>query len=156
MESKKDSVRVDTSVVSGMRVTIVQSRHQKPLHPLSHQHKEVEVHRGKKEPQRQESVWEDHSTAVRKLLERYLHRRVRLTRAALRQANIRKNKGPSLNKTQVELPHERSLYAVKLEDRSLEETERQERCAPRRCAATRQEYLQAQRKGQIYILFAYR
>ena len=46
--------------------------------------------------------------------------RVRLTRAALRQANIRENKGPSLGK---------SPYAMKFEDRSPEETARQERCA---------------------------
>ena len=36
---------------------IVQNRHQKPLHPLSHQ--------------RPESIWEVRSTAVQKLLERY-------------------------------------------------------------------------------------
>ena len=56
-------------------------------------------------------------------------RRVRFTRAALRQANIRENKGPRLNKIPVKLPHQRSPYAVKFEDRSQEETERQERCA---------------------------
>ena len=56
-------------------------------------------------------------------------RRVRFTRAALRQANIRENKGPSLNNIQVKLPHERSPHAVKFEDRSQEETESQERCA---------------------------
>ena len=44
----------------------------KPLHPLSHQHKGVEVCR-EKESQRPESVWEDQSTAVQRLLERYLH-----------------------------------------------------------------------------------
>ena len=56
-------------------------------------------------------------------------RRVRFTRATLRHANIRESKGPSLNKIQVKIPHQRSPYAVKLEDRSQEETERQERCA---------------------------
>ena len=56
-------------------------------------------------------------------------RRVRFTRAALRQANIRENKGPSLNKIQVKGPHQRSAYALKFEDRSQEATERQERCA---------------------------
>ena len=35
--NKKDSVRRKTNVVSGMRVTIVQSRHRKPHHPLSYQ-----------------------------------------------------------------------------------------------------------------------
>ena len=56
-------------------------------------------------------------------------RRVRFTRVALRQANIRENKGPSLNKIQVKSSHQRSPYTVKFEDRSQEETERQERCA---------------------------
>ena len=50
----------------------VQNRHHKPLHPLSHQHQEVEVRR-ENEPQGPESIWEDQSTAVQKLLERYLH-----------------------------------------------------------------------------------
>ena len=40
-------------------------------------------------------------------------RRVRFTRAALRQANIRDNKGPSLGKIQVKHPHQRSPYARK-------------------------------------------
>ena len=42
----------------------VQHRHPKPFHPLSHQHRKVEVRREKKEPQRQESVWKNQSTAV--------------------------------------------------------------------------------------------
>ena len=50
-------------------------------------------------------------------------------RAALRQANIRENKGPSLNKIQVKLPHRRSPHALKFEDKSQEHTERQKRCA---------------------------
>ena len=47
VERKKGSVRRETSAVSGMRVTIVQDRHQKPRHPLSHQLQkhEVEVRR---------------------------------------------------------------------------------------------------------------
>ena len=47
-------------------------------------------------------------------------RRVRFTRTALRQANILENKGPSLNQIQVKVPHQRSSYAVKFEDRSQE------------------------------------
>ena len=39
----KVSVREETNAVSVTRVMIVQSRHQKPLHPLSHQSKEVEA-----------------------------------------------------------------------------------------------------------------
>ena len=56
-------------------------------------------------------------------------RRVRLTRAASRQANIRENKGPSLDKIQVRIPHQRSPNAMKFRNRSPEETARQERCA---------------------------
>ena len=56
-------------------------------------------------------------------------RRVRFTQSTLRQAIIRENKEPSLGKIQVKIPHQRSPYAVKFEDRSQEETERQERCA---------------------------
>ena len=45
---RKVSVLDETSVVSGTMKISVQSRHQKTLHPLNHQLKEVEVHRGKK------------------------------------------------------------------------------------------------------------
>ena len=55
--------------------------------------------------------------------------KVRFTQSTLRQASIRDNKGPSLGKIQVKLPHRRSPYAMKFEDRSQEETERQRRCA---------------------------
>ena len=41
----------------------------------------------------------------------------------------RKKKGPSLGKINVKVPHQRSPYAMKFEDRSHEETERQQRCA---------------------------
>ena len=55
--------------------------------------------------------------------------RVRFTQSMLRQASIREKKGPSLGKRQVKNPHQRSLYAMKFEDWSHEETERQQRCA---------------------------
>ena len=48
--------------------------------------------------------------------------------STLRQAIIRAN-DHRLGKIQVKNPHERSPYAVKFEDRSQEETERQQRCA---------------------------
>ena len=44
---QKGSVREETNAVSGTTVMSVKSQHQKPLHPLSHQHKEVEVRREK-------------------------------------------------------------------------------------------------------------
>ena len=56
-------------------------------------------------------------------------RRARFTRAALRHANIRDNKGPSLGTIPVKSSHQRRPYAMKFENRSREETERQERCA---------------------------
>ena len=55
--------------------------------------------------------------------------KVRFTKSTLRQASIREKKGPSLGKIQVKNPHQRSPYAMKFEDRSHEETERQQRCA---------------------------
>ena len=55
-------------------------------------------------------------------------RRVRFTESRLRQASIREKKGPSLGKIQVKNTHQRSPYAVKFEDRSQEETKRQQRC----------------------------
>ena len=56
-------------------------------------------------------------------------RRVRFAQSTQRQASIRVNKGPSLGKIQVKNSHQRSPDAMKFEDRSQEETERQERCA---------------------------
>ena len=53
----------------------------------------------------------------------------RFTRAALRQGNIREKEGPSLGEIQVKIPHQRSPYALKCEDRSPRETARQGRCA---------------------------
>ena len=56
-------------------------------------------------------------------------RRLRCTKATQRHANIRENKGPSLGQIHVKVPLQRSPNATKFEDRSQEETERQERCA---------------------------
>ena len=55
-------------------------------------------------------------------------RRRRFTQSTRRQASIRENKGPSPGQIQVKIPHQRSPYAVKFEDRSHEETKRQQRC----------------------------
>ena len=57
------------------------------------------------------------------------NRKVRFTQSTLRQASIRENRGPSVANIQVKLPHQRSPYAMKFEDRSQEETARQQRCA---------------------------
>ena len=56
-------------------------------------------------------------------------RRVRFTRAALRQANIRGKEYQSLGKIRVRNPHQRSPCAVRFEERSPGETAGQERCA---------------------------
>ena len=53
--------------------------------------------------------------------------RVRFTKSTLRQASVWEKKGPSLGKND-KVPHQRSPYAMKFEDRSHEETERQQRC----------------------------
>ena len=52
------------------------------------------------------------------------NRRVQFSKATLRHANIRENKGPLLGKIQVKVPHQSSPYAPKFEDRSQKETGR--------------------------------
>ena len=59
-------------------------------------------------------------------------RRERFTLSTLRQASILEKSGPSLWKIQVKNPYQRSPYAMKFEDRSQEETDRQQRCARRK------------------------
>ena len=44
---QKNSEGEETNAVSSTTVMSVQNRHQKPLHPLSHQHQEAEVRREK-------------------------------------------------------------------------------------------------------------
>ena len=56
-------------------------------------------------------------------------RKVRFTKSTLRQASIREKKGPTLGKMQVKKLHQRSPCAMKFDDRSHGETERQQRCA---------------------------
>ena len=64
-----------------------------------------------------------------------------------------KRKDHRLGKTQVKLPHQRSPYAVKFEDSSHEETERQQRCARSR-AWNLAKNIQVQRKRQGCILLS--
>ena len=56
-------------------------------------------------------------------------RKVKFSQNTRSHIKIRERKGPSLGVLQPTLPHERSPYAPKFEDRSQEETEMQERCA---------------------------
>ena len=67
---QKDSAREETSVVSGTMKISVQNRHQEPLHPLSHQRREVEVRRGKRTSDA--GVHLGSSSAVQRQLERHL------------------------------------------------------------------------------------
>ena len=79
--------------------------------------------------------------------------RVRFTKSTLRHASIREKKGPPLGKINVKNPHQRSPYAVKFEDRSFEETARQQRCA--RCKAWNlAKNIQTPRKRQEYVPLA--
>ena len=79
-------------------------------------------------------------------------RRVRCTRAALRQENIRENNGPPLNEIQVELLHQRSFHAVNFEDRSP--VARQERCARGDAWRLARNINKLKQRMKIFILFA--
>ena len=75
---------------------------------------------------------------------------IRKVRSTLRQASIREKKGPSLGKIQVKNPHQRSPYAMKFEDQSQEETERQQRFARSKAwnhAAEERKFVVARRVG---------
>ena len=79
-------------------------------------------------------------------------RRIRLTKSTLRQASIREKQGPSLGKIQDKNPYQRTPCAMKFEDRSHEETERQQRCARSKAWDLAKKHIQAQRERQTYIL----
>ena len=81
-------------------------------------------------------------------------RRVRFTRTLLRQANIRENKGPSLGQIQVQIPHQRSPYALNLR-LNLRRRLKDRRMYPRRRVEIGQEYLKAQRNGHSYLQLTY-
>ena len=79
---------------------------------------------------------------------------VRFTQSTPRQASIRReNKGPSLGKKPVKIPHQRSPYNVKIEDRSQGETLGKSDAAAMHGIFAKK-YLQAQRKCQNYIQLA--
>ena len=81
-------------------------------------------------------------------------RRVQFSKGTQRHANIRENKGPSLGKIQVKLPHQRSPCAMKFENTSQEETERQERGARGDAWRLAKNILKLKKERQSYILFA--
>ena len=70
------------------------------------------------------------------------------------KASIQEKKGHSLGKIQVKNPHQRGPNAMKFEDWSHEETERQERCAQSRAWNLAKKHIQAQRKRQGCFLLA--
>ena len=78
----------------------------------------------------------------------------RFTKSTLRHASIREQKGPSLGKLNVKVPHQRSPYAMKFEDKSHEETGRQQRCARSKAWNLAKHLLQTQRKRQGCILLS--
>ena len=80
-------------------------------------------------------------------------RRVRFTKSTLRQASSREKKDHRLEKIQVKHPHQRSPYAMKFEDRSHEETERQQRCARSKASnlAENRYKLKEKYKGAVYF-----
>ena len=79
--------------------------------------------------------------------------RVRFTKSTLRQASTREKKEPSLGKINVKVPHQRSPHATKFEDRSHEETERQERCAQSRAWNLAKPKYKLQRKNKATFYF---
>ena len=83
------------------------------------------------------------------------NRQVRFTRAALRQANIRKSKGPSLSFTSQKFSSAQSLRR-KFEDRSQEETERQERLARGDAWKLAKNVYKPEETEIKHILFAFR
>ena len=69
---QKDSVRVETSVVSSTMKISVQNRHQTPLDPLNHQHKEVEVRRDKRTSEARVDLGRSLDSRAQ-ITERFLH-----------------------------------------------------------------------------------
>ena len=82
-------------------------------------------------------------------------RRVRFTGAALRQANIRERKGPSLGKRQVKIPHQRSPLAMKFGGQISRRDCKTRAMCPRRCVEICQETLLARKGRQSYIQFTF-
>ena len=97
----KASVRRETSAVSGMRVTIVQSWHQKTRHPLSHQ---LHKARGRCVSRTRNARGRSQSERLNRpsckiLLERYLHQ-ITLWVLASSRVSIQKKLNRDVNSTQ--------------------------------------------------------
>ena len=83
-------------------------------------------------------------------------KRVRFTKSTLRHASIREKKGRSLGKINVKDPHQRSPYAMKFEDRSHEESERQQRCARRKAWNLAKNITSSKKKTRLHSSFPQR
>ena len=68
------------------------------------------------------------------------------------RASIWEKKGPSLGKN-VKVPHQRSPYAVNFEDRSHEETERQQRCARSKAWNLAKNIFELEEKTRLHSTF---
>ena len=74
----------------------------------------------------------------------------------VRHASTRENKGPSLGKINVKPKHQRGPHAIKFEDRSHEETVRQERCAQSESWNLAKNICKFKKKTKLHSTFARR
>ena len=72
--------------------------------------------------------------------------------STLRHSSVREKKGPSLEKD-VKVLQQRSPYAMKFEDRSHEETERQQRCARSKAWNLAKTYTSSKKKTRLHSTF---
>ena len=98
--------------------------------------------------------WKSRRNPMQKVLEPI--QRVRFTKYPLRKTSIWEKTGPSLVKINKKVPHQRSPYAMKFEDRSDEETERQQRCVEARRGILPKTYTISQKKARVHATFPWR
>ena len=80
--------------------------------------------------------------------------RVRFTKSTQRQCEYPgKERDHRWEKNNVKVPHQRSPYAVKFEDRSHEETERQQRCARSKAWNLAKTYTSSKKKTRLHPTF---
>ena len=76
-----------------------------------------------------------------------------VTQSTQRHASILEKKGPSLGKINVKVPHQRSPYAMKCEDRSHGETERQQRCARSKACSLAKIFTSSKKNTRLHSTF---
>ena len=80
--------------------------------------------------------------------------RIRFTESTLRHASVWEKTGPSLGKINlIKVPNQRSPYAMKFEDMSHEETERQQRCARSKAWNLAQNLCKVKEKTRLHSTF---